>query len=88
MEDFGVDMISLAILLKTLGIELNIILLNKGTSLFKDAGRILTAKTTDAHNTFDNPNVVAPAVFKNAKVTKKGLSVTVPAKAIISLELL
>lgn len=31
MEDFGVDMISLAILLKTLGIELNIILLNKGT---------------------------------------------------------
>lgn len=31
MEDFGVDMISLAILLKNLGIELNIILLNKGT---------------------------------------------------------
>lgn len=31
MEDFGVDMISLAILLKNLGIELNIILLNRGT---------------------------------------------------------
>lgn len=30
-----------AILLKTLGIELNIILLNKGTSLFKDAGRYI-----------------------------------------------
>nr|UWI36205.1 MAG: hypothetical protein [Bacteriophage sp.] len=41
MEDFGVDMISLAILLKNLGIELNIILLNKGTSLFKDAGRYI-----------------------------------------------
>ena len=58
------------------------------TKVSKVAGRILTAKTTDAHNTFDNPNVVAPAVFKNAKVTKKGLFVTVPAKAIISLELL
>ena len=37
----GRDMISLAILLKNLGIELNIILLNKGTSLFKDAGRYI-----------------------------------------------
>lgn len=48
MEDFGVDMISLAILLKTLGIELNIILLNKGTSLFKDAGRYIGDKNPRA----------------------------------------
>ena len=56
--------------------------------IVKVSGTILTAKTIDAYNTFENPNVVAPAVFKDAKVSKKGLSITVPAKAIISLELL
>ena len=50
-------------------------------------GTILTAKTIDAYNTFENPNVVTPAVFKDAKLTKTGLTVTVPAKAIIALEL-
>ncbi len=51
------------------------------------SGTILTAKTIDAFNTFDNPKAVVPAVFTGAKVVKNGLSVTVPAKAIISLEL-
>jgi len=50
-------------------------------------GTILTAKTIDAYNTFDNPKVVVPAVFTGAKVVKNGLSITVPANAIISLEL-
>jgi len=54
----------------------------------KVSGTILTAKTIDAYNTFENPNVVTPVVFKDAKLTKTGLTVTVPAKAIISLELL
>jgi alpha-N-arabinofuranosidase len=53
----------------------------------KVLGTILTAKTVDAYNTFENPNVVAPAVFKGAKVNKNGLVVTVPAKSIIALEL-
>ena len=55
--------------------------------LSKVSGTILTAKTIDAHNTFENPNVVTPAVFKDAKIGKTGLTVTVPAKAIVSLEL-
>jgi alpha-N-arabinofuranosidase len=50
-------------------------------------GTILTAKTIDAYNTFDNPKAVVPVVFSGAKVIKSGLSITVPAKAIISLEL-
>jgi alpha-N-arabinofuranosidase len=53
----------------------------------KVSGTILTAKTVDAYNTFENPNVVAPAAFKGAKVSKNGLTVTVPAKSIIALEL-
>jgi len=54
----------------------------------KVSGTILTAKTIDSYNTFDHPNMVVPAVFKEAKISKKGLAVTIPAKAIISLELL
>jgi len=54
----------------------------------KVSGTILTAKGVDSYNTFENPNVVIPAVFKDAKVSKKGLTINVPANAIISLELL
>ncbi|MFZ4454608.1 MAG: alpha-N-arabinofuranosidase [Bacteroidales bacterium] len=53
----------------------------------KVVGTILTAKTIDTYNTFENPNVVTPTVFNGAKLTKTGLSITVPAKAIIALEL-
>jgi len=58
-----------------------------GVKLAKITGTILTAKTIDSFNTFDNPNVVTPVIFKDAKISKTGLTVTVPAKAIISLEL-
>jgi len=53
----------------------------------KVSGTILTAKTLDAHNTFENPATVQPAAFKGAKVTKGGLTVTIPAKAILSIEI-
>jgi len=53
----------------------------------KVSGTILTAKTIQSYNTFDNPNEVAPAAFKGAKTTKKGLAFSVPAKAIISIEI-
>ena len=55
--------------------------------IIKVSGTILTAKTIQSCNTFDNPNEVAPAVFKGTKTTKNGLAITVPAKAIISIEL-
>jgi alpha-N-arabinofuranosidase len=54
----------------------------------KATGTILTAKTIDAYNTFDSPNVVVPAVFKETKAVKNILTITVPAKAIVSLELI
>lgn len=54
----------------------------------KVSGTILTAKTIDSYNTFDNPNVVIPTVFKDCKIDENSLTVIVPAKAIISLELL
>jgi len=53
----------------------------------KVTGTILTAKSVDAYNTFDNPSSVVPAVFKGAKISKGGLTINVPANAIISLEI-
>ena len=53
----------------------------------KVIGTILTAKTVDAYNTFENPLTVVPTDFKGVKVTKNGLTINVPAKAIISLEI-
>jgi len=56
-------------------------------SIVKVSGTILTAKGVDSYNTFENPNVVVPANFKGAKLSKSGLTVIVPAKSIIALEL-
>ncbi|MCJ2181277.1 alpha-N-arabinofuranosidase [Novosphingobium sp. 1949] len=50
-------------------------------------GRILTASTIDAHNTFDAPSAVVPAAFKGAKITADTITLTMPAKSIVMLEL-
>jgi alpha-N-arabinofuranosidase len=50
-------------------------------------GRILTAATIDAHNTFDAPDVVAPAAFNGASLTGNTLSVTLPAKSVVMLDI-
>jgi len=55
--------------------------------IVKVTGTILTAKTLEAHNTFDNPNAVSTTAFSGAKISKVGLTVKVPAKSIISIEL-
>jgi len=55
--------------------------------LGKVAGTILVGKGIDSYNTFENPNVVVPVAFKGAKITKTGLSVTLPAASIVALEL-
>lgn len=49
-------------------------------------GRILTADKIDAYNTFDQPDIVSPKNFKDAKITKDGLQVKMPAKSIVVLE--
>jgi len=68
--------------------EQKIVIDMANVKLSKVSGSILTAKTIDSYNTFENPTVVAPAIFKDAKVTKTGLTVTIPAKAIVVLELM
>jgi alpha-N-arabinofuranosidase len=50
-------------------------------------GQILTAPTFNSVNTFDHPDVVVPAAFKDFSLTGDSLSVTLPAKSIVVVEL-
>jgi alpha-N-arabinofuranosidase len=51
----------------------------------KVTGEILTSKHIGDHNSFDRPDVVKTAEFKGAKITKEGLTVTLPAMSIVTL---
>ena len=51
------------------------------------SGRILTSKNVADYNDFKNPNVVAPKEFKEAKLNKNKLTLTIPAKSIIVLNI-
>ena len=50
-------------------------------------GRILTSKKADDFNDFQHPNVVAPKEFKDAKLAKNVLTVKIPAKSIVVLNI-
>jgi alpha-N-arabinofuranosidase len=50
-------------------------------------GRILTAPAMDAYNSFDAPNRIAPVPFKGASLKGGQLSLTVPSKSVLVLEL-
>jgi alpha-N-arabinofuranosidase len=50
-------------------------------------GRILTAPKLNSHNTFDKPDVVRPEDFDGAKLSKQAISLKMPAKSIIVLEI-
>ena len=49
-------------------------------------GRILTSKAIDDYNSFEKPNVIAPTNFTGAKLDKGVLTVKLPAKSIVALE--
>jgi alpha-N-arabinofuranosidase len=50
-------------------------------------GRVLTAPVMDAHNTFENPDAVKPAVFSTFTLKDEELSLTLPAKSVVVLEI-
>ena len=51
------------------------------------SGRILTSKQASDFNDFQHPNVVAPKEFKDAKLAKNVLTVKIPAKSIVVLNI-
>jgi alpha-N-arabinofuranosidase len=50
-------------------------------------GRILTAAHMDAHNTFDEPEVVQPTAFNGASLDGDQLIIQLPAKSVVTLRI-
>ncbi len=48
-------------------------------------GEILTADAMDAHNTFDQPQVVHPVAFDGAKIVGNQLTLSLPPKSVVVL---
>lgn len=59
----------------------------RGAEVAQVRGRILTAPTMQAHNTFDVPGAVRPAEFTGARLENGVLQVDLPAKSLVALEL-
>jgi alpha-N-arabinofuranosidase len=59
----------------------------RGQRVSRVSGRILTAATMAAHNTFEQPNAVHPESFDGARLAGETLTVRLPAKSIVVLEL-
>ena len=51
------------------------------------SGRILTADAMNAHNTFDQPDVVKPENFSGFELTDGGVMLHLPAKSVVMLEI-
>jgi len=59
----------------------------RGEPVSSVSGRILTAATMQAHNTFDNPHAVEPKSFDGARLSGRTLTVQLPPKSIVVLTL-
>jgi alpha-L-arabinofuranosidase len=59
----------------------------RGVKPDRGTGRVLTAPEMTAHNTFQEPENVKPAEFKDFRLTDAGLRVVLPAKSVIALEI-
>ncbi len=59
----------------------------RGVAVASVTGLVLTAGAMNAHNTFEKPDAVKPAVFQGAKLSGSTLLVALPAKSVVALEL-
>ena len=59
----------------------------RGTSVSAVTGRILTASAMNAHNTFEDPDALQPAAFRGARLAGGRLTIELPAKSVVVLEL-
>lgn len=58
----------------------------RGMKAKKVTGRVLTAAGINSHNTFEKPDVVEPVVFNDFKLKDGNLTVNLPAKSVVVLE--
>ena len=59
----------------------------RGASFSGVTGRILTSALLQDHNTFDKPDYIKPAVFKNATLSANTLKAKLPPFSVVVLEL-
>jgi alpha-N-arabinofuranosidase len=59
----------------------------QGASAKVTSGRVLTASSMQAHNTFESPEAVRPSSFQGFKATSDGFSTTLPERSVVLLEL-
>jgi len=58
-----------------------------GAHVSRVSGRVLTAAAMNAHNTFDHPAAVQPAPFTGARLSGAKITVDLPPKSVVLLEL-
>jgi alpha-L-arabinofuranosidase len=58
-----------------------------GKRITSATGRLLTASAMDAHNTFEQPHIVAPAPFNGIKLARGELALALPPKSVVVLRL-
>ena len=58
----------------------------KGSIKNNIKANILTNKKMNAHNTFENPEEVKPVLFREVSIEENNLSLEIPPKSIIALE--
>jgi len=68
------------------GKEIELLIDLRGGNYTDVSGRILTNSQLNAHNTFDTPEEVKPAAYSEAKLKKNILSLKMPPKSIVMLE--
>jgi alpha-N-arabinofuranosidase len=59
----------------------------QGAKVAKITGRVLTAETMQAHNTFDKLEAVKPAGFSDFQMNESGFTVKLPAKSVVVLSI-
>lgn len=58
----------------------------RGARAKKVRGQLLTAESMTAHNTFENPEMVKPGEFKDARIENEKIIATLPPKSVVVLE--
>jgi alpha-N-arabinofuranosidase len=59
----------------------------RGMDFSDVSGRILTSDQVSDHNTFEDPELVKPAIYDGLKASKAGIELLLPAKSILVLEI-
>lgn len=67
--------------------DMNVVIDLRGVMVKQITGKILTAPELGKFNSFEEPNAVIPAEFSKAKITREGITVQMPAKSVVVLEL-